>query len=375
MEYMASEGSGRNRCVNAEVAINSLFAAPAPVLRELVAAGRRVAEAVVRKRDLANSYTRDLTLEALLEFSRATGEPQWATFVAEVCRARGITPDAEISWCVQPFSCLTLELWEHTHDEAWLPVFVKQSRLWMKEKARSADGLTLHPRGEQRGGGFAVLIDDLQCYAYRMAATGRITGEEAFFDECVEQYCRHRALLRSPATGLWSQGRGWLAPGDERLSPGAWSRGHGWLMRGMEKSLAHLPAGSPWAGQMMEWLRELSDTLLALQAEEGVWHTLLNRPRSESLPDSSGTGMIAVHLARAWTGGWLPDSRYRDAALKAFAALPRLVREDGAVLLASPGPGPLETEEPWLAKSFPPGDGHGTFAVLFAAATAAAPLS
>jgi len=340
-------------------------------LSQIIDCGHRGARKVIETRDTTASYTRDLGLEAMLEFSVASNTPAYAAYVQEICRMRGVTPTTPISYAVQPFSCLTFEMYLHTKDPHWLPGFIEQTSLWRREEVRSEENAVTHPRGPQRGGGQAILIDSLQCYASRMAAAGSVTGDKSFFQECVDQYRIHRHLLRSPATGLWSQGRGWLAAGDKRLSPGAWSRGHGWLIRGLEKSLRYLPPGSPYAVEMTGWLHELADALLAVQSSCGMWHTLLHRPVGESLPDSSGTGMIAAHLGLAWHNGWLSETRYRDAALRALNALPEYVSADGTVLSASPGPGPLETEEPWLAKSFPAGELHGTFAVLFAATTAA----
>ena len=78
--------------------------------------------------------------------------------------------------------------------------------------------------------------------------------------------------------------------------------------------------------------------------------------------------MIASALARASREGTLPGDKYRDSAHRALVALPAYVDEDGVVLSVSPGPGPLEREEPWLVESFPPGNDHGTFALMFAAA-------
>ena len=340
-------------------------------LNPIIDCGHRVARKVIATRDTTASYTRDLGLEALLEFSVAANTPAYAAYVQEICRVRGITPTALISYTSQPFSCLTFEMYLHTQDSHWLPAFIDQSARWRREEVRSEEHAVTHPRGPQRGGGQAILIDSLQCYASRMAAAGSVTGDKAFFQECADQYRIHRHLLRAPGTGLWSQGRDWLAAGDKRLSPGAWSRGHGWLIRGLEKSLRYLPPRSPHAVEMIGLLRELADALLIVQSSRGMWHTLLHRQVGESLPDSSGTGMIAAHLGLAWRKGWLPEPRYRDAALRALNALPDFVQADGIVLSASPGPGPLETEEPWLAKSFPAGELHGTFAVLFAATTAA----
>jgi unsaturated rhamnogalacturonyl hydrolase len=342
-----------------------------PHSHPLVASAHAVAGRVIAAHDTGPSYTCDLALEALLEFGAATATPQYGVYVQTICHERGLTPGARTDYKLQPFSCLTFECYRHSRDARWLSDFLEQTALWRQNEVRSPENAVMHPRGTQRGGGHAILIDSLQCYAARMAAAGTVGGDPSYFQECTDQYRIHRELLRHPETGLWSQGRGWLGVDDPRLSPGAWSRGHGWLVRGMEQSLRHLPKESPFADQMRHWLRELAATLLALQSPQGLWHTLLNRPKSDSLPDTSGSAMIAHHLALAWLRGDLEGERVRRAMDRAFEGLAAQITPKGDVLSSSPGPGPLESEEPWLADRFPVNEKHGIFAVLFAASSTA----
>ena len=111
-----------------------------------------------------------------------------------------------------------------------------------------------------------------------------------------------------------------------------------------------------------------SEALLRCQQPSGMWHCLLNRAPEASPVESSGTAMIATALALASREGILTEAKYRDAARRAFEVLPAYVDSEGVVLSVSPGPGPLEAEAPWLVDSFPPGNDHGTFALMFAAA-------
>jgi rhamnogalacturonyl hydrolase YesR len=113
----------------------------------------------------------------------------------------------------------------------------------------------------------------------------------------------------------------------------------------------------------------LVDALLPLQDNEGMWHALLHLSPKESPAESSGTAMIATAFSRIWREGFLDDERLLKSAVKAFNVLPDYVDKNGLVLSVSPGPGPLDvTHLPYLGKAFPPGDHHGAFSVLFAAA-------
>lgn len=333
-------------------------------------AGIAVAERVLGGGTGRVDYMFQLALEGLLELGKVPGQERYLHEALRlVSEALGITPATHVSWRKQPFSCLTWAAYEATGDKAWLPVFVQESQLMRQEIWRDADGVVLHPRGEKRGGGEAMLIDGIQEYVSRVARTGAVLGEAEWFAEGARQMRVHRQVLRCPRTGLWSQGRGWLGAEPMRLSPGAWSRGHGWLMRGLEHALRSIPHECPEHAELLAYFTEIADALLDVQHADGMWPTLLNRPADQSPPDSSGTAMIAHHMARAVRDGYLTGERYAASAAAALSALPTYVTADGVVLSASPGPGPLEVEEPWMRRDFPPNDPHGTFALLFAAAT------
>lgn len=314
------------------------------------------------------TYMADLTLEALIELDSAHEQKGYKAYVLKSLADRGWTASTEIPWKSQPFSCLTFALYRSTQDKGWLPVFIEQSAKEKQEVQRSPEGAILHPRGEKRGGGQAWLIDALQEYASRMAKTGSVTGDVSYYQECAAQWRLYHKHVRDPKTGLWTQGIGWLKEQPTQRSPGAWSRGHGWVIRGMEESLRYLPRDSAEYKEVQGYFVELLDLLLPLQSGEGLWHCLLNRPASDSPLETSGSALIAAHIVRAIHHGNLEGDKYLVSASKVFAALPRYVDPEGIVLSTSPGPGPLESEEPWLKPEYPPGDPHGIFAVLHAAA-------
>ena len=159
-----------------------------------------------------------------------------------------------------------------------------------------------------------------------------------------------------------------ISPKHSRPVPGHGC--HGWLLRGLTASLAAAPRDTAEFKELRGCLRELADALLPRQLPGGLWPTLLHRPPADSPPDASGSALIAAAFSRAWREGWLPDDRVRAAALRAFAALPACVDGTGHVLSVSPGPGPLESEADYLVREFPPGNDHGPFSLMFAAAEA-----
>ncbi len=197
-----------------------------------------------------------------------------------------------------------------------------------------------------------------------------VEEQNPYYREAAEQIRLYREIVRDPATGLWHQGRGWLSGQPQVISPGAWSRGHGWLLRGLSAAVIEIPRERPEFRELRMACEELADALLTRQQPGGLWPCLLDREPGASPLETSGSAMIAAALSRMWRAGVLSDARYRDAARRTFATLPAYVDAAGLVLSTSPGPGPLESEEKYFTTSFPPGNDHGTFALMFAASEA-----
>ncbi len=341
---------------------------------ELHQAGERITGRILREPNAKLNYRYELALEAALEFAQSTGDEELRRRVIDKATSLGVTPDAEIPWKQQPFGCFTHVLYRATGDRAWLTGFVAESLAMKRDIWRNAQGVVLHPRGALRGGGYAMLIDAMQEYSARMARTAAASEDPVQRDELiadvVHQWAEYRNQLRNPKTGLWSQGKGWLDDTPDALSPGAWSRGHGWLLRGLVATLQSLPPDAKETRQVLSVYRELCQSLLSLQQDDGSWHALLHRNADESPIDISGTAMIATAFAQGWRLGWLTDEVYLASAKRSFALLPNYVNENAQVISVSPGPGPLQSESGYLVDHFPIDNDHGIFAVLFAAAEA-----
>jgi len=306
-------------------------------------------------------YKRALVAEGIIR--RELIEPEavridfdWHTHLDQIQSYRG------------PFNCLAYWVHEVTRDPILVTRLIDEITEYTRTVERSMEGAILHPRPEgwYPDGGSAMLIDALQDYSFRLSVLGRLTGESTHSTQAVAQFSLYRSLLRDPQTGLWSQGRGWMEDPDE-LSPGAWSRGHGWLIRGMVDTLLVLPPESPESQQLIGYLEELARALVAVQQPSGMWHCLLHLPPDQSPAEVSGTALIAGNIAMAVSQGWLPSEPYTSITRRAFRILPTYVMPDGQVASVSPGPGPLWTIDPWRVDSFPLGDEHGPFAILFAA--------
>lgn len=289
---------------------------------------RRVAERVIARDAVFGNYTLNLSLEAMLEMDRATGEREYTDHVLSVLRRRGCEPGVPIPYEMQPFVHLEYKLLQLTRDERYASPFVAETDRWWREAPRSEEGAVAHAVGEP---GRYLLIDMIQDYCSRMAQAGELTGVASYFAECAQQFRLYHKLLRYSESGLYSTSRGWQDDPVE-LAPGAWARGHGWLIRGMTDSLSSMPREYEHYQQVQGYLRELADALLAVQQQDGMWHALVHLPPEDSHPDSTGTGLICYALFRAAHEGILEAMKYEDAALRGYQALRGCVTPEGLVM-------------------------------------------
>jgi len=335
----------------------------------LAKAATTVEDAFLQNKLKVKHYCENLLIEALIRYNLFTKDS--AGVAKAVARAQ------EKSWCqIDPkgkkikrcdFSYLPYWVYRATDDQRWVEKILDENQSYEKSRGKSPEGgVRLHHRRKGRGTFNALLIDLLQNYAFRMAVSGELGEDRTYNAKAVEQYKIYHSIVRNPENGLWHQGRGWLED-KNALSPGAWSRGHGWTIRGMINVLTTLPTDSSEAQAMKDILEDMAQALMKVQLSSGMWPCLLDHDSKLSPPETSGTALIAGNIAIAVAEGWLPKVPYAAAARRAFAALPDYVQSDGTVLSVSPGPGPLWELEPWLVKSFPPGDQHGPFAIVFAA--------
>ncbi len=316
------------------------------------------------------AYPVDLALDALLDLYLATENVAYRDYVFSILFRRNIKLEEPVNYLRQPFGHYNYNLYLAIgKDKRVADAFVAESVKYHAEAELSDSGLVLHH--SQADAPARVLIDSIHDYIGRMARTGALTGKSNYYNSAEKQATLHRALLRNPSNGLWSQGRGW--ENDLMLiSPGAWSRGQGWLLKGFTEALDVIPREHPAYIQIRLYTQELLDALLPLQDPQGFWHALPHLPITASPPETSGTALIVAALYKCLAGNHIEATNdYIRAAQLGFEAIASSVTEDGIVRNACIGPGPLTQELlniRYLGESFVEDKEHGHFAVLYACA-------
>lgn len=286
--------------------------------------------------DVWGNYTLDLTFEAMLTYGETSDKKAFVDSVMKIMNLRNISASDTVSYHSQPFGCLTYALFSATGDSSYLPGFLHETDKMMEHSEFSEEGGVLHSYKGKMG----LLIDYVQEYASRIAKAGAVSGNEMYFEKAVRQFEIYDSLVRHPATGLYSQGRGFLKDPD-KLSPHSWSRGQGWILRGMVSTMTYLHEESTYMKRMQKILTPFVDSLILRQGPTGLWHQLVDLPFEYSYPETSGTGFIAYYLALAIAHDLIPKEPYQHIVDKAIAGIKNQISADGSIQGGCPGPGPI----------------------------------
>lgn len=107
-----------------------------------------------------------------------------------------------------------------------------------------------------------------------------------------------------------------------------WSRGNGWVYGGLVNVLRVMDANDPRRAYYVDLFTKMSDRLVELQTETGMWRASL-LATSKTPPETSGTGFFTYGLTWGLNEGILSGQKYERAAHAGWDALVRNVNSDG----------------------------------------------
>ncbi len=107
-----------------------------------------------------------------------------------------------------------------------------------------------------------------------------------------------------------------------------WSRGNGWVYGGLVNILRVMDEGDPRRAYYVDLFVKMSDRLVELQTDEGMWRASL-LATSETPPETSGTGFFTYGLTWGLNEGILRGTQYEKASAEGWSALVRNVDDNG----------------------------------------------
>ena len=164
----------------------------------------------------------------------------------------------------------------------------------------------------------------------------RLTGDEVFLDEFVEQLVAHHEKLVDNENGLWVHAwdadtipfddgcsqLGWANKRTQRNHE-HWGRGNGWVVMACADALNLIPQGTQNFNTVKSIFKQLCSHLVPLQdPETGHWYQLPNYPDEEgNWIESSATAMFAYGMIRGVEAGVLSRSKYNPVIKNAYSGL------------------------------------------------------
>lgn len=274
----------------------------------------------------------DLTQRLITKFEPLRAEPgsSW------------INPSAHVDFRV--FAALPLEIHLQTQanpDKA-LGLGLADAQ-WLNP---SPDGITAEAR---------YWIDDMYMITLVQVQAWRATRDSKYLDRAALTMVAYLDRLQQP-NGLFHHGPD---------SPFFWSRGNGWMAAGSAELLRALPAEHPHRARILASYRTMMATLLANQADNGLWRQLIDQP--DSWTETSGSAMFAFAFVSGVKHGWLEPATYGPAARKAWLGLVSHLDENANLRDVCVGTNKAKDRQFYLDRPRATGDLHGQAPMLWTA--------
>lgn len=222
-------------------------------------------------------------------------------------------------------------LGEYLNSETYMEPCRQAAEWIMKDMKRTKEGGIQHQTSDDLND--EELWDDtLFMTVLFLANMGRILDREDYRQEAQYQFLLHLKYLQDPATGFWYHG--WTFLEKNNFAGAFWGRGNCWITIAIPEILDMIEMPLPIRRILQGALINQVDGLAAVQAPNGMWHTLLDDPTS--YVEASATCGFAYGIFKGVHTGLLDES-YIPVADKALEAILDLVSKEGVLEQVSYG--------------------------------------
>jgi rhamnogalacturonyl hydrolase YesR len=108
-----------------------------------------------------------------------------------------------------------------------------------------------------------------------------------------------------------------------------WSRGNGWVFAALVRTLSMLPKTDSHYGEYLKDYKEMAETLLRLQREDGFWNVSLHDPTHFGGRETTGTSLFTYGFAWGVNNKILEGKKFGHSIVKAWQGLSAAVHENG----------------------------------------------
>ncbi|MDQ0194211.1 glycoside hydrolase family 88/105 protein [Paenibacillus wynnii] len=271
-------------------------------------------------------------LISLLDYGITDGQQAALDYVTEwVERNRGQADGAKVINSLAPYA-LFPELYRLSGREDYLRKSQEIAHWMLEEAPRTREGALEHTVTEAVDFPEQVWADTVYMAVLFLARLAHATGERRLAQEALQQTILHLRLLQNTDTGLLFHG--WDCIRGGHMSGAQWARANAWLTLAIPDIVKGIQGLADIPEELVSRYRDLASGLRAVQAGDGLWHTVLDR--SDFYKESSGSAGIACGFFKAVKQGLLDDS-YLDTARLTVLGIHPLITAAGEVTMVSGG--------------------------------------
>ena len=165
-----------------------------------------------------------------------------------------------------------------------------------------------------------------------LAKMGVLLRRQDYIDESLRQFLLHIKYLHDRKTGLWFHG--WNFNGRHNFAEARWARGNCWFTAGVVDYLEMVDLPAAAHNYLVGTLGAQVEALAQTQADDGMWHTLLDDPTS--YVETSATAGFAYGILKGARLG-LIEPQHAAVGRQAVDAIIRRIAPDGTVAEVSYG--------------------------------------
>lgn len=222
---------------------------------------------------------------------------------------------------------------DHCIGQSWLELYMLDpdpETLWMEDVQARLDRVMADPLPGR--------VDMNWCDALYMSPPvywqlAEITGEDRYRSFMDRQWWDVTDHLYDPEHGLFFRDQSYFDDVEPNGAPVFWSRGNGWVIGGLVRILDYMPQDWPRRGDYVELLREMAESLAAIQdPEDGLWASSLLYPEKYgSEREASGSAFFIYGIAYGVNEGLLDRGTFAPVLEKGWSGLASLLRGNGVL--------------------------------------------
>jgi unsaturated rhamnogalacturonyl hydrolase len=249
-----------------------------------------------------------------------------------------------------PFILTYLE----TKEEKYLPIINEMAEYVINSQVRLEDGTFCRPEPVE----MTVWADDMFMSVPMLLRIAQFYENKSIVDDAVKQIINIHKYLWISEKELHKHA--WFNDRKEH-SPVFWGRANGWIIWAITDALQLLPENSLNYKTIMKIYKDIIDGIIKYQDEDGMWHQVLDNPKS--FKETSSTAMFTLAIASGVNNKWLPAD-YGKYALLGWEGISLNISNDGIVKDICRGTGIGFDEEFYDTRERFPNDPRGLGAVF-----------